>query len=170
MKNISLHAPLNNTNRNWERALIKKAKSGGSSTPQKGVYSIELHSFPVDEFIQEVAPEAEPTLISSPEMPNISVYHIKTMNNQAAGYAVLHEFNDLKVLLEAQVNSNNTYQSTVSVYSSYGDTIALMIGEYDNTLNYTSSYEYVKDTYLQDIIADCEYTFIRYASTTGGVQ
>ena len=104
-------------------------------------------------------------------MPNISVYHIATMNNQAAGYAVLHEFNDLKVLLEAQVNSNNTYQSTVLVYSSDEDTITLMMGEYNNTLNnYTSSFNYVKDVYLTDIIADCECTFIRYAFITGGVQ
>lgn len=31
MKNISLHAPLNNTNRNWERALLKTIKSSAAA-------------------------------------------------------------------------------------------------------------------------------------------
>lgn len=163
-KGLASYAPLNDTNRNWERALLKAVKSGGSSTPKKGVYNIEICSFSIDDYIQAVeedtGTEIEPELIDTPALPQISVYHIITNGPLAAGYAVLHYFNDLKVKIEV-ADTGNVFQSSVSGENEIGE-LLIRMGTYDYSLNYNSSFEYVKDLDLQCVIEDCEKAFIRY--------
>ena len=117
MKNISLHAPLNNTNRNWERALIKKANSGGSSL-EKGAYAFTIYSIPEEALAQM----PEPTLISV-DTTEYSVYHVAkvagTDNDpaQASGLIVLHNYNNLTLLVTAVENTSSTNKQVITVHA-----------------------------------------------------
>lgn len=96
MKNISLHAPLNDTNRNWERALIKKANSGGSSL-EKGTYAFTIYSVPEE----MIASFPNPPELITTDTPEYSLYHLEKTtpiegdDYTASGLVVLHNYNDL---------------------------------------------------------------------------
>ena len=115
MKNISLHAPLNNTNRNWERALIKKAKSGGSSL-EKGAYAFTLYSIPEE----MIAHFPNPLELIATDTPEYSLYHlektnpIEGSNYNAGGLVVLHNYNDLTLGIEIDKTAvNNAKKASV---------------------------------------------------------
>lgn len=115
MKNISLHAPLNNTNRNWERTLIKKANSGGSSL-EKGAYAFTVYSIPDEMLAQMPEPELIPT-----DTPEYSVYHVLKVSGtdndpaQAGGLIVLHNYNNLTLLVTTVENLSSTNKQVVTV-------------------------------------------------------
>lgn len=107
MKNISLHAPLNNTNRNWERALIKKANSGSSSL-EKGAYAFTIYSVPDEMIAQFPNP---PELIAT-DTPEYSLYHLDSI----AGLVVLHNYNDLTLGISIR-NTGDSYVKLGSIFT-----------------------------------------------------
>lgn len=132
MKNISLHAPLNNTNRNWERALIKKANSGGSSL-EKGTYAFTLYSMP-EEIIAEEFPNP-PELIAI-DTPEYSLYHLEkrisseSSPTSAYGLVVLHGYNDLTIAIQIKDTSESAVKlAGAFTYDGSIDDIQLILGD-----------------------------------------
>ena len=113
MKNISLHAPLNNTNRNWERALIKKAKSGGSSL-EKGTFAYTLYSIPEEQIAQLPNP---PELITVDAEYSLYYLEIEGTPNSSSGLVVLHDYNDLTLSIVIR----DTAESTVKLATVFTD-------------------------------------------------
>ena len=111
MKNISLHAPLNNTNRNWERALIKKANSGGPSL-EKGAYAFTLYSVPEEMIAQFPNP---PELIAT-DTQEYSLYHLDSI----AGLVVLHNYNDLTLGISIDA-TGDSYVKLATVFTFNND-------------------------------------------------
>ena len=161
MKNISLHAPLNNTNRNWERALIKKAKSGGSPL-EKGAYAFTLYSVP-DEVLAQIP---EPELMH--DTTEYSVYHVARVSRtdsdpaQASGLIVLHNYNNLTLAVTAVENTSSTNKQVITVHAYDGTkpfnprNIKLVLGDWPYTQGSRgwgyerSEGDVVPYTYIQD--------------------
>lgn len=116
MKNISLHAPLNDTNRNWERALIKKANSGGSSL-EKGAYAFTVYSVPEE----MIASFPNPPELITTDTPEYSLYHLEKttpiggFSYNAAGLVVLHNYNDLTIGIEINATTVNNVKLASAV-------------------------------------------------------
>lgn len=116
MKNISLHAPLNDTNRNWERALIKKANSGGSSL-EKGAYAFTLYSVPKE----MIAPFPNPPELIVTDTPEYSLYHLEKVtpteddDYNATGLVVLHNYNDLTIGIVINATTVNNVKRASAV-------------------------------------------------------
>ena len=171
MKNISLHAPLNNTNRNWERALIKKAKSGGSSL-EKGAYAFTLYSVPEEIIAHFPNP---PELIAT-DTPEYSLYHlekttpIEGSDYNASGLVVLHNYNDLTLLIEIDktaadnVKEANIYAGTNNQGTQYilGD-ITFTQGTHWNLDDVdTVPYIYILDDIFDETLHNAIGAFLDY--------
>lgn len=166
MKNTSLHAPLNNTNRNWERALIKKANSGGSSL-EKGAYAFTFYSVPEEAIAQFPNP---PELIATDTL-EYSLYHLEKTTTiegipyTAEGLVVLHNYNDLTL----DININSSTVSDIKFASIIGgDGLTLLDVEFTKGGTHWNLYDdeitvpfvYIQNDALNDTLYDAISAFL----------
>ena len=115
MKNISLHAPLNNTNRNWERALIKKYKASESQRENSltttvfgaaGIYT-EEGIVPIETVISNAKYTKVTESFQCKVYMSIVSKGTNGAVNEAIGVVVLPElYNNLKLGIEISKNSS----------------------------------------------------------------